>query len=77
MNGFYLMTKKGTTPPKFLHRSMESAVREAYRLSELLNDEVFILEFVGKVVTEEVPVTKRVTRAIMNNNQSEEDDLPF
>lgn len=76
MNKFYVMTKSGTTPPKYVHQHMDTAIAEATRLHHLLNDEVFILEVVGIIKKVEVPVTE-LKSVLTVKPGYENDDLPF
>lgn len=72
---FYLMTANGSTPPRFQHYSLDSAIAEAKRLHELHNTSVTILKVVGSVKTIEVPVTKKEVIVTIDEPQGE--DLPF
>lgn len=71
--GYMLKTETGTTPPQFIHRDIYSAKNEAIRLSQLYNTKVFIMEIVGVVQMEDVPVTER--KPVIYNFSS--DNLPF
>lgn len=78
MRQFLLMTKRGTTPPSYVHQDLDSAVVEATRLSETLKDEVTILEIVGSVKQIEVPVTRLETKVLLKEGiYHGDDDLPF
>jgi hypothetical protein len=77
METFLLMTKKGTRPPKYRHHDIASAVAEAKRLNNFLQDDVEILKVVGKVRFIDVPVTRRVQELQLDLGLSTSDDLPF
>ena len=75
---FLLQSQTGKTPPKYLHKSLESAITEAKRLSVLLKEDIKILELVGVVSQKEVPVTKIETKVeLVKRLEEEMDDLPF
>lgn len=75
MPQFKLMTSTGTTPPRYVHYSIEDAQKQAIRLCELHNCQVEILQIVGTVSKKQVPVTALKTVVEMMPGQS--DDLPF
>lgn len=75
---FLLQSKSGTKPPKFIHQNIESAITEAKRLSELLKEDIKILEVVGVVTQKEIPVTKMETKIELVARYNDVlDDLPF
>lgn len=73
---FLLQAKCGTTPPRYEHHDLASAVIEAKRLHTLLKTDVKILKVIGEVKFVEVPVTRTETKVdIWAYN--EDDQLPF
>ena len=76
MGNFLVMTKNGTTPPKYQHREIELAVAEAQRLQRLYKTDVFILEIVGQVTEVEVPVTRIESKVILED-RLQGNGLPF
>ncbi|WP_211660251.1 hypothetical protein [Pedobacter nototheniae] len=71
------MTANGTTPPRYTHNNIESAIQEAKRLHLLHNVEVKILKVVGVVKKVEVPVTEIKTVVILEPDNPDIGDLPF
>lgn len=74
MAKFLVQTKTGSTPPKYEHNSIESAVTEAKRLHETFKTDVQILKVVGSIKEVEVPVTEKKT---IIEILEPDDDLPF
>lgn len=76
---FLLMTANGTTPPRYTHNNLDSAISEAKRLHEQHNTDVKILMVVGVVKKEPVPVTKLETVVKMQPFllPDDNDDLSF
>lgn len=70
--GFLVMTKTGTTPPRYIHSTLEQAATEAKILAEKFDTDVSILKIVGSVIREEIPITKKVSSLKIYG-----DDLPF
>ena len=81
--GKFMVLVKGTGYTSHVHETLDSAVTEGKRLfNERLGKmgEVQILEIVGTIRMEEVPVVKKemvihLQDRLKNSNQ--EDDLPF
>lgn len=46
---FLLLAQNGSTPPRFVHKDIDSAINEAHRLAVKTNGSVKILEVVGEV----------------------------
>lgn len=75
---FMILAKNGSNPPTYVHNEISAAVAEAERLHNKLGGEVFILQVIGVVKKEQVPVTelKTVTK-VLKDLIIETDDLPF
>lgn len=81
--GKFMVLVKGTGYTNYVHDTIESASKEAQRLFVekcAKMGEVHILEIVGVVKMEEVPVVEKkmtVTLPDRLKSQNQEDDLPF
>lgn len=66
----------GTGYTSYVHNSIDNAVTEAQRLLKKHGKEVHILEIVGSVKMEEVPVTEK--KAVVHlPDRLKDDGLPF
>ena len=72
----FMLLVDGTGYTSYVHNSIDNAVAEAKRLHEKTGKEVHILEIVGSVKTEEVPVTKKET-VVHLPERLIDDGLPF
>lgn len=73
-----LLATNGGYPPKFIHTDIGAAVTEAKRLQKYLGGEVKILQIIGVVKKEHVPVTELKQTVTMDKDLfSGTDDLPF
>ena len=66
----------GTGYTSYVHNSIDNAVAEAKRLHEKTGKEVHILEIVGSVKVEEVPVTRKEV-VVKLSDRLINDGLPF
>lgn len=75
---FMILATNGSHSPKYVHHDIGPAVAEAERLHHKLGGEVFILQVIGVVKKEVVPVTelKTVTK-VLKDLIIDTDDLPF
>lgn len=73
-----LLASNGAHIPKFIHNDILPAITEAKRLQNYLGGEVKILQIIGVVKKEHVPVTElKQTVTIDKDLFSGTDDLPF
>lgn len=82
MTQFMLLAKNGTTPPKYIHSNIESALAEAKRLNECLKSDIIILEIVGSVRTSTVQIVVDQQKINLRPDldteiNSNSDELPF
>lgn len=75
---FMILATKGSHPPKYVHHDIRPAIAEAERLHNKLGGEVFILQVIGVVKKEVVPVTElKTVTTVLKDLIIDTDDLPF
>lgn len=77
MARYRLQTLTGQAPPRYEHTNIDLAIAEAKRLSEQFDTQVLILEVIGVVKNEEVPVVKKQTTVNIFSKGGPDEDLPF
>ena len=72
----FMLLVDGTGYTSYVHQSIDNAVAEATRLHKKTGKEVHILEVVGVVKEEEVPVTRKEV-VVLLPDRLKDDGLPF
>lgn len=72
----FMLLVDGSEYTSYVHNSIDNAVAEAKRLFEKTGKEVHILEIVGSIKMEEIPVTRK-EMVVHLPDRLKNDGLPF